>query len=183
MHEAAVWLRDVNSQMNGALDVDWRYFSLEQVNSKEGEDWHVWDQPEEATRSLAAFKGAEAARRQGAAAFERFHHALLEARHKRDQPLTRETVEDAASDSGLDIERFRQAMAAADILASLARDHQEAVGRHVFGTPTIFFAEGTGAYLKMKPASSGPEALRVYETFRQLVAVDLNIGEIKRPRG
>ncbi|MDQ3856207.1 MAG: DsbA family protein [Chloroflexota bacterium] len=167
--------------MEQPLDLDWRYFSLEQVNWKEGETSKVWEQPEDSTRSLAAFKGAEAARRQGREAFDRFHHALLHARHREGRDLSRETVLDAAREATLDLERFTADLESQDILDSLARDHQAATQRGVFGTPTVYFGEGKGAYIKMRPATRGPEALKVFERVRETVAGDLNIEEIKRP--
>lgn len=161
--------------------MEWRYFSLEQVNSKHGGEWKVWDQSEEDAPSLVAFKAAEAARRQGEDAFDRLHHALLAARHERREQLDRQGVLRVAREAGLDTARLAEDMNAPDILASLARDHEEAVSKRVFGTPTIYFGEDAGAYLKMMPASRGEEAARAFDTFREVVAGDLNVLEIKRP--
>lgn len=152
------------------------------MNNKQGEAWKVWEQPESETRSLVAFKGAEAARRQGDEAFERFHMALLEARHERKAELNRETVLQVASDAGLDTDRFSRDLDSVDITGSLARDYGEAVGRGVFGTPTLFFGQDEGAYLRMMPASRGDEAVRAFDTLRQVIALDLNVKEIKRPQ-
>ena len=70
------------------FEVNWRYFSLTQVNNKE-EGWTVWEAPEgEPVRGRLAFKAAEAARRQDA--FDRLHMPLLEARH-----IHRQDLEDA----------------------------------------------------------------------------------------
>ncbi len=161
--------------------MEWKYFSLEQVNSKHGDEWKVWDQSEEVATSLVAFKAAEAARRQGEESFDRFHHALLEARHERKEGLDREGVMRVAERAGLDAEQLARDLDAPDILSSLASDHEEAVARGVFGTPTFYFGEDAGAYLKMMPASRGEEAARAFDTLRQVVAGNLNIAEIKRP--
>lgn len=151
------------------------------MNSRRGKDWKVWDQAEDKTRSLAAFKGAEAARRQGTEAFEAFHYGLLKARHEDGSSLDRESVARVAESAGLDAARFREDLDSADILRALAEDHEGAVARGVFGTPTIFFGEGQGAYLKMRPASAGADAVRTFEWFRHIVSQDANIHEIKRP--
>ena len=182
MHQAAVWLRDVQAGPGEDLQIEWRYFSLQQVNSTQGEDWKMWDQREEDARGLVAFKAAEAARRQGTAAFESFHYALLEARHVHGQELNREVVTRVAEESGLDPTRFKLDLDDPDIVSTLARDHEHAVGLGVFGTPTIFFEEGKGAFVKMRPAPERQDAATVFETLRSVVAGHPNIAEIKRPR-
>ncbi len=173
-----MWLREVRERRD-SLDVDWRYFSLEQVNSRE-EGWQIWEQSEESAPSLAAFKGAEAARRQGTEAFDRFHHLLLEARHERKRDLNRETVLWVAERADLDLERFQRDLDAPDITDRLMTDYLEARERGVFGTPTIFFGD-SGGYLRMMPASRGEDAVRMFDSLRQLIGGDLNVQEIKRP--
>ena len=181
MQEAAVWLREAREHGAEPVEVEWRYFSLEQVNSKHGEGWKVWDQPEDEAASLVAFKAAEAARLQGVDAFDRLHHAMLEARHERKETLDRATVMRLAAECGLDAERLDRDIDAPGILAALARDHEGAVAKGVFGTPTIYFGEERGAYLRMMPATTGEHAARVLALFRQTVAGETNIAEIKRP--
>ncbi len=46
----------------------------------------------------------------------------------------------------------------------------------------LLFGKGRGAYLRMMPANTGREAARLFDTFRQIVAGDLHIQEIKRPK-
>src|SRR6185437_10838347 len=83
VYRATLWLRDVQAALGDALRVNWRYFPLEQVNSAEGPDWKLWEQPEGyRSRGLPAFRAAEAARRQGDEAFAAIHVALLRARHE-----------------------------------------------------------------------------------------------------
>lgn len=162
--------------------MDWRFFSLEQVNTKDSEAPKVWERSEEAATSLVAFKASAAARRQSPDNWEPYHEALLLARHEHKEDLDRPTVLRVAGDVGLDPAQVERDMAEPTIVDSLARDHEEAVAQGVFGCPTIHFEEGGGAYLRMMPANTGPEAARVFDTFRQIVAGDLNIQEIKRPK-
>lgn len=171
----------MSEQLDSPLEVQWRYFSLDQVNSKRGDEWKVWEQSEEGAPALVAFKAAEAARRQGRAGFNRIHHALLEVRHARRQTLDRRTVTQAAAEAELDLDRFVHDLVAPDILASLAADHDAALELGVFGTPTLFFESGEGAYLKMRPAPEGAEALRVYNWLSHIVAKDTYVIEVKRP--
>ncbi len=162
--------------------MDWWYFSLEQVNTTDPDGPKVWEKQEEEATSLVAFKAAEAARRQAPERWERYHEALLVARHERNEQLDRPTVLRIADDVGLDAARLECDMAAPGIHEALACDHEKAASQGVFGTPTLLFGEGRGAYLRMMPANTGREAARVFDTFRQIVAGDLNIQEIKCPK-
>ncbi|MDP9472752.1 MAG: hypothetical protein M3Q71_19155, partial [Chloroflexota bacterium] len=64
----------MREQLGDRLQVNWRYFPLEQVNSAEGPEWKLWEQPDShRSRGRVAFQAAIAARNQGDEAFERFH--------------------------------------------------------------------------------------------------------------
>ncbi|HEU5431193.1 MAG TPA: DsbA family protein, partial [Thermomicrobiales bacterium] len=70
VYRGAMWLRDVQAALGSNLKIAWRYFPLEQVNSAEGPDWKLWEQPDNfRSRGLPAFRAAEAARQQGEEAF------------------------------------------------------------------------------------------------------------------
>ena len=180
VYRASVLLQNVGRTR--PLKVAWRYFSLAQVNSKD-EGWTVWDAPDsEDVRGRIAFKAAEAARRQGR--FDDFHNLLLEARHRDRLDIDElEVVERVAVDSGLDLERFRKDLAAADILASLARDHRQAVSEHgVFGTPTLVFPDGAAAYVRLAQAPNAADSDRVFDHLYAIAVGEPSIQEIKRPR-
>ncbi len=162
-------------------DVRWRYFSLTQVNSKEG-GWTVWDAPAgERVRGRLPFKAAEAARRQGR--FEVFHPALLGARHQARLDIDDvHVVEQVADDSGLDLERFRRDVADPAITHALAFDHMNAVSRHgVFGTPTFVFPNGASAYIRLAEAPTGADAVNLYDRLIEMAADEERVLEIKRP--
>ena len=183
MYNAAVWLRRVKEELGGALEVEWRHFSLEQVNSQEGPQWKAWEQPEGATRSILAHRGAEAARRQGEEAFERYHLAMLQARHRERASLReRETILQVAARAGLDLERFRRDLEDPATAQAIGRDHTEAVEKYgVFGTPTFLFENGHAAYLKMLPPPEGDE-VPLFHAFMELFGRRPYVGEVKRPQ-
>ncbi|MBI2848708.1 MAG: thioredoxin domain-containing protein [Chloroflexi bacterium] len=167
------------------LSIRWRYFSLEQVNNQEGPHWKLWEQPEGyRSKGLLAFQAAEAARCQGPEAFQSMHFALLRARHERSQDLALETtIMGAAQEEGLDLERFRRDLRDRSLLKRLGEDHREAVEKHgIFGTPTLIFQNGLGAYLKMKPPPPPEEAVEVFESLYRIIAQRPYIIEVKRPR-
>jgi predicted DsbA family dithiol-disulfide isomerase len=181
VYRASVLLQNVGRTR--PLKVAWRYFSLAQVNSKD-DGWTAWDAPaSENVRGRMAFKAAEAARKQGR--FEDFHMPLLEARHRDRLEIDQaEVVERVAADVGLDLNRFRKDVADPDILASLARDHRQAVSRHgVFGTPTFVFPDGAAAYVRLRDAPDGADdSTRVFDHLVSVAAREPSILEIKRPR-
>ena len=164
------------------IEVRWRYFSLTQVNSKD-DGWTVWSAPaSEKVRGRLAFQAAEAARRQGR--FDALHFPLLLARNDArldiDQP---NVVEQVAEASGLDMTRFRADIADPSILESLARDHTHGVAEYgVFGTPTLVFAGGASAYVRLSETVNGTGALDVFDRLISVAAGEPRILEIKRPR-
>ncbi len=184
MHTAAVWLADVRKTLGDRLAVTWRYFSLEQVNSQEGPEWKLWEQSDSYfSKGRLAFHAAEAARRQGPDAFERMHMGLLKARHEDGKSLAeRAVVLDVARRAGLDVARLERDLSDRSLLRRLGEDHMHAVETYgVFGTPTLVFANGGAAYLKLRPAPPAQDAMRVFENLRQFIAGWPFIIEVKRP--
>ncbi len=182
VYRASVLLQNLGRSHAPRLNVTWRYFSLTQVNSKD-DGWTVWDAPaSEKVRGRLAFMAAEAARRQDR--FEDFHVALLEARHRDRLDIDQVgVVERVAVDTGLDLELFRNDLAAPDILASLARDHRQAVSEHgVFGTPTFVFDSGAAAYVRLAEPPDVADADRMFDHLWAVAAGEPSILEIKRPR-
>lgn len=181
-----MWLDRVKKALGDDIDITWKNFSLEQVNSKEGDDWKVWEQKGlHEARALLASVAGEAAKRQGDEAFERFHLALLTARHGGDQrvPLNEDDpLIKIAEDSGLDITRFKKDLEDPELVQIVARDHAESVEQHgAFGTPTFIFDNGQSAYLKtfIPPEEESVEA---FEHFVGLMSKRSYIGEVKRPQ-
>jgi predicted DsbA family dithiol-disulfide isomerase len=176
-------LHHAKQELGDKLNVSWRYFSLEQVNNKNGEDWKLWQQPESyPSRARFSFKGAEAARKQGDDAFDRFHLALLAARHVDGKELTeRDTIFDAARSAELDVDQFERDFDAAN-LDSVGRDHEAGVNTYgVFGTPTFVFDGGGAAYLRLRPLPPDSEMMAVWDRVKDVMAERPQILEIKRP--
>ena len=181
-----MWLDRVKKAYGDNLDVNWKNFSLQQVNSKEGPEWKVWEQVDlHEARSLLSSVAAEAARRQGSEAFDRFFLALLTARHgERERiPLNEdESLINIAKAVGLDVDRFKEDLKDPELVELVGRDHTEATEKHgAFGTPTFVFENGQAAYLKtfIPPEE---ESLEAFEEFAGLMSKRSYIGEVKRPQ-
>ena len=167
------------------LTINWRYFSLEQVNSQQGPDWKIWEQPEGyASRGLPAFRAAEAARRQGEAAFGRFHIALLRARHEQRRDIADvNTLVEVAESVGLEMTGFQEGLTDRKLLTRLAEDHTFAVeSLGVFGTPTLVFAERQAVFLKISAPPPPEESLNVFTELHHLAEQRRYVQEIKRPQ-
>lgn len=179
VYRASLLLANVAAER--PIDVQWRYFSLAQVNTKE-EGWTVWAAPAaEQVRGRLAFKAAEAARRQDS--FDPFHANLLGARHQSRLDIDdAKVVEQVAEESGLDLQRFRHDLDDPAILDALARDHKNAVATHgVFGTPTFVFPNGASAYIRLAEAPTGAGALQLFDSLLAIAADEPRVLEIKRP--
>lgn len=171
--------------MGPKLTINWKYFSLEQVNSQQGAQWKIWEQPEDyPSRGLRAFWAAEAARRQGETAFSCFHIALLRARHEQRRDIAdMNTLIEVAESADLEMTQFQKDLSDRRLLARLAEDHTFAVETlGVFGTPTLVFPERQAVFLKMSPLPSPEECLSVFTELRQLAERRQYIQEVKRPQ-
>jgi len=155
------------------------------VNSANGPDWKLWEQPEGfRSKGLPAFRGALAARRQGPEPFLRYHHAMLDLRHGDGKDHgKRATVLEAARRAELDIERFERDLDDRSLLPAIGDDYERGRDEHgVFGTPTFVFPGGETAYIRMLPAAPAEEAVEVFEEFVRTARGRPYVHEIKRPK-
>lgn len=182
MHNAAVWL-DKARTAGFEVDVTWRAFVLDEAGRSDGAA--LWDRPEdERGRSFLSLLVGKAAARQGREQFERFHMALLAARHDggRVRLDRRGPLVEIAEAQGLDGDRLARDLEDPDLVAEVAADHKEAVSEHgVFGTPTFLFENGQSVFLKtfIPPDDEAAEAMA---HFAGLFAERSYVGEVKRPQ-
>jgi len=131
----ALWVREVREVR--PVDVQWRLFSLEVLNRKEGvEPDYVTGLGWTALRTLAL------ARRQGGNdAIERLYLALGNAGHGRNENIgQREVVVAATKEAELAPEIVDAALADESTIRDVLNDHEEAVRRyHAFCVPTIAY--------------------------------------------
>jgi predicted DsbA family dithiol-disulfide isomerase len=173
----------VKEELGDDLEIRWRSFALEQVNSKEGEDWKAWQQNADyVSRGLWALRGGIAARKQGEPAHAAYMQTILELKHvDREDIRSRESIVDAAKNAGLYIERFKVDIDDPEALAEIGRDHEEAAAQGVFGTPTLVFEDGSAVFVK----TFTPPEDESMSAFNHLMGVSMGkryFGEIKRPQ-
>ena len=178
-----MWLDKVKAELGDDLEVNWKSYSLEQQNSKEGPEWKAWEQgPEYESRGLLALKAGVAARKQGSELQWKFTLTLLSARHV-DKADVREieTIEKAATEAGLDVEQLKADMDAPETIAAVAAEHEQAAEAGIFGTPTYVFEGAKPAFLKMF-APPDDETMDVWEGVTRLSNSTVQFGELKRPQ-
>ena len=186
MYNAAVWLSKVEESTGQAIEVDWKPFSLAQVNSDKDQGIKLWEQPEMkdgSDKTFLAHMSGLAAKRQGPEAFKGFFMALLRARHEDKKDLLDPAVmEEAAVAAGLDMARFREDQADPELLKDIGESHTLAVEEYgAFGVPTFVFDEGKTAFLKMF-IPPDEQAADIYETMTKAMSQFDHVGEFKRPQ-
>ena len=184
-YAAAVWLREVKAHYGDELEIRWRDFPLEQVNSMQDPDWKLWEQPDShRSRTLWAFRAGQAARLQGDDLFRQFHMALFEARHQRREDLSdREMLAGIAEDCGLDVGRFQRDLEDRALLERIGQDYEEGADLHgIWGTPTLVFNGSQAAYLRLRPAPPKGQGVKLFDDLFDLVANRPYLHELKRPR-
>ncbi|MDT7919000.1 MAG: DsbA family protein [Meiothermus sp.] len=175
-----------------ALDFEIRHYSLEQGNHPENASlprnaptWKLVEQPLEGPRSLRAFLASHAARQQGKAAHLRFALELFRLRHQERRKLDEDqTLVDAVSRAGLDLERFMADLEDQESRRlELARDLEQAGELGVFGTPTFVLPSGDAAYFRFTQLTTEPElAVNLWELFTSVLYNGAYIETIRRPR-
>ncbi len=169
--------------MGDDLDITYRSFALEQVNSQNGPEWKAWEQGEDyESRGLWALRGGIAAQMQGWKAHDKW---MLELQHykfvERGDIRDRQPVIDAAERADLNIEKFVADMDSPDRLAEIGRDHEEAVSQGIFGTPTFIFEDGSAAFLKTFTPPEG-DSMAAFENMVLMARNRPYFGELKRPQ-
>ncbi len=180
-----MWLAKVEEAKGTEVEIDWQPFSLAQVNSKNGPEFKIWEQPEildGSDKTLLAHQAGLSAKRQGKEAFKSFFDALLKARHEDKADLNDQAViEGAAVKAGLDMAQFREDLVDPDLLRQIGESHTRAVEEvGAFGVPTFVFPGGKSAFLKMFPPPA-EQAEEIFDSLIKTMSEFAHVGEIKRP--
>jgi len=188
---ASRWLDLVVAQRPSVV-IEWRYFSLEQINTPPDSDWKIWNQLHdyagakegwENFRGLNLFWGAEAIRRQSSTAFQTFRAHAYEARHTdKSDVATRAGVAAVAARCGIDMARYHADVQDRSLLSTLQRDHEYAVSQYnAFGVPTLCFDEKNAVYVKLSEIVSAAEALPLFDDISRDFTTRPWLVELKRP--
>jgi predicted DsbA family dithiol-disulfide isomerase len=192
-YRVSQWLDLARQQADEQLTIDWRYFSLEQMNAPEGTDWKLWEQTEDyenpngrgpENRALLAFWSLEAARQQGSEPFNRLRAALYRARHTEKRDISqRSIIEPLAAQADLDMQRFQRDTHDRSLLDAIRRDYDTAREQHgVFGVPTFSFNDENVFFVKLMQVPPAEDALSLLHDLHQNCSHRPWLAELKRPR-
>jgi 2-hydroxychromene-2-carboxylate isomerase len=177
-YQTAIWMRDVRDQLG--LTVNWRFFSLEEVNRVEGKK-HPWEREWSYGWSMMRI-GALLRRTDMAhldAWYARAGKALHEDGHKPHEPAVARHL---LAEIGLDPALVDAAIADPTTHDEVRAEHQRVIDAGGFGVPTLFFPDGQclfGPVLIDPP--TGDAALRLWHSVTAWLEFP-HLFELQRPK-
>lgn len=177
-YQTSRWIREVRDQTG--LTVNWRFFSLEEVNRREGKK-HPWER--DWSYGWSMMRIGALLRRQSMANvdawYERAGRALhVEGRKPHERSVARQLLTEIGLDSGLVDRAVDDPTTNDDVLA----DHQRVVDAGGYGVPTLFFPDGQclfGPVLIDPP--TGAAAVRLWDAVAAWTEFP-HLYELQRPK-
>jgi 2-hydroxychromene-2-carboxylate isomerase len=177
-YQTSVWIRDVRAQIG--LTVNWRFFSLEEINRFEGKK-HPWERPWSYGWSLMRIGAL--LRRQSMDLLDDWYASVGEALHMRgekphDPSVARKLLAELDADPALLDEAISDVTTHEDV----RDDHQRVVDAGGFGVPTLLFPDGQrlfGPVLVGPP--TGEDALKLWNVVTGMADLE-HVYELQRPK-
>lgn len=177
-YQTSLWLREVRRQTE--LTINWRFFSLEEINRFEGKK-HPWER--EWSYGWSLMRIGAALRRRSMDLLDRWY-ARIGAELHRDggSPHDPERARELLAEIGATTEVFDTALADPETHKEIHAEHQRVIEAGGFGVPTLFFGEQAlfGPVLVDPP--HGQDALRLWELTVGWLEFP-HLYEIQRPKG
>jgi 2-hydroxychromene-2-carboxylate isomerase len=176
-YQTSLWMRDVRDQLG--LTVNWKFFSLEEVNLREGKK-HPWERPWSYGWSM--MQVGAILRRSSMADLDAWYakagHALHVEGHKPHEP---DVARHLLSELGLDPAVVDEAMADPTTHDEIKTEHQRVIDAGGFGVPTLFFDDHAlfGPVLLDPP--TGDAALRLWNAVTAWVEFP-HLYELQKPK-
>jgi hypothetical protein len=172
-------MRDVRDQLG--LTVNWRFFSLEEINLREGKK-HPWER--EWSYGWSMMRIGALLRRDGMELLDAWYARAGRALHVDGQkPHEPEVARHLLADIGLDPDVVDRAIADPTTHDEIHAEHDRVVAAGGFGVPTLFFPDGQcvfGPVLIDPP--SGDAALRLWDAVTLWLEFP-HLYELQRPKG
>lgn len=178
-YQTSRWMREVRDALG--LTVNWRFFSLEEVNRAEGKK-HPWEREWSYGWSMMRI-GALLRRTDMAlldAWYERAGRALHVEGHKPHEPAVARHL---LGELGLDPALVDEAIADPTTHDEVRAEHERVVGAGGFGVPTLFFPDGQCLFgpVVIDPPT-GDAAVRLWHQVVGWLEFP-HLYEIQRPKG
>jgi len=178
-YQTSVWIRDVRSQI--ALDISWRFFSLEEVNRPEGKR-HPWERP--IAYGWTPMRVAAWLRRIDMDLCGQWYEACGRALHVDGRrPYERDVALELLESIGAPARAWDDALADTTTHDDVRADHEHAVATYgAFGVPIIVFDTGRTIFGPVVvPAPTGDAAMQLWELCHTYSEIG-GLFELKTPK-
>lgn len=178
--QSSVWIRAVRDAVG--LDIDWRFFSLEEVNRVSGKK-HPWERPWSFGFGQMRV-GALIRRDLGNDAVDRWYAAVGNAFfHEGLKTHVPEIHSKVIANAGFDSALVERAVADESTLHEVRDEHLDAVTHYgAHGVPTIVFESGYAVYGPVVvPAPEGEDAVALWELVRGMQRFP-HLYEVRHPK-
>lgn len=178
----ALWIRNVEAEGALGLDLEWKTFSLENINLPEDASAdELWATATE-RRGLIPAAAAKWIQTQAPDSLGTYVNAMFNARHVDKEKIGQPPVTaKVLSSVGLDGDAIVAELTSESKWLEAARaDHEEANELGIFGVPTFVFPDAPPAFTRLLEVTEGERAVEIFERVR-VAASDPTIHEIKRP--
>ena len=142
----------MQDKIDDNLNITWKAFLLEQVNSRRGEQWKAWQDPRFTSRDIPPHEAAKSVlTHHGEEAFEKYHMALFRAYHvdKRDIANPLELL-NIAEELGIDTTEVAEDLRTRKFKEVVGADHEEGDETYdIFGVPTVVFNGEQPTFFKL----------------------------------
>lgn len=177
-YQTSRWIREV-ANLTG-LQVNWRFFSLEEVNRVEGKK-HPWER--EWSYGWSMMRIGALLRRQSMAAVEAWYERAARALHvEGHKPHEKAVARHLLAEIGFAPELVDEAIADPTTSDEVLADHRRVIDAGGYGVPTLFFPDGQclfGPVLIDPP--EGDAALRLWEAVLAWTEFP-HLYELQRPK-
>ncbi len=137
-YQTSLWIREVRDQTG--LVVNWRFFSLEEINRKEGKK-HPWER--DWSYGWSMMRIGALLRRQSMADVEAWYQRAGRALHvEGHKPHDPAVARHLLAELGFDPALVDQAIADSTTGDEVLADHNRVVAADGYGVPTLFFPDG-----------------------------------------
>jgi 2-hydroxychromene-2-carboxylate isomerase len=137
-YQASKWMRDVRDQ--GVVEVTWRFFSLEEINRREGKK-HPWER--EWSYGWSMMRIGARLRADDPALLDLWYERAGRALHEEGRkPHDPEVARQLLAELGLDPALVDEAIADPSTHEVVKAEHDRCVDAGAWGVPTLFFPDG-----------------------------------------